>query len=578
MKLFLRDYLLSLKEDGELDQFIVRLLRELNIVPLTTPQKGRQFGVDIAAVGPDFEKRNKPQTLFLFVVKQGNITRTNWDGKETDIRASLNEILDVYLPNHRPVAYKKLPVKIILATNGEIKQNAFPNWSSYTNQHTKQNLQYDFWGTDKLTGLAEQTQFPESLFPENVFSLLRRTMTLLVDEAYDYRHYYEMIEAILQSNATPTANEMVKKLRLLNSTYAMIVQLAIQEGNTKPAVVIGERLILKVWEWISARKSESQLEVVGAVIEILEQKITIDRHYFDKVADACAVENGLFFSGFLDENEYAFTCFEQIGLLSTFGHEILWIANAFSSNPDSFQRAVDHWHEAQVIAQTLANLIKQNPGALYPKLDEHCIEINMGMLLLLHTERIDEAKEWLNQLVNYLYYIFRFSGFLPLFRTDYEKLANWKHAPGAKASIDSSILITVLAEWSVILKESDIYENLRTIVLENFSEVNLQLWFPDEETNAVICNQNALHTGASRTDIKLKEKMLDFEMEMAEERALFGAEREISFVKEGFHFIGMYAFRHFRTYVMPNYWRDWLNTTFCFNVPDKNEDTGEAQT
>lgn len=577
MKLFIRDYLLSLKEDGELDQFIVRLLRELSIVSITTPQKGRQFGVDIAAIGPDFQKKKRPQTLFLFVVKQGNITRSNWDGKETDVRASLNEILDVYLPNHRPVAYKKLPVKIILVANGEIKQSVFPNWASYINQNSKRNLQYDFWGTDMLTELAEQTQFPESLFPENVFSLLRRTMTLLADEAYDYRHYYEMVEAILKTNSNPSLDEMVKKLRLLNSTYAMIVQLAIQEGNTKPAVVIGERMVLKVWEWITTTEKESQKEVVGAVIEILEQKVMIDRVYFDKVADSFTVENGLFFSGFMDENEYALTCFEQIGILATYGHEILWLANAFSGNANTFPRAVCHWNEAQVIAQALANLVQQNPGAWYPKLDEHCIEINMAMLLLLHTERNDEAKQWLNQLINYLYYVFRFSGFLPLFKTDYEQLANWKHAPGAKASVESSILITVLADWCVILKAHELYENLRGIVTENFPEVNLQIWFPDEETNAVICSQNALHTGSSKTSITLPENILEYEMEMAEERALFGVEREISFVKEGFHFIGMYAFRHFRTYVMPNYWRDWLNTSFCFNTQEKKEELPATQ-
>ena len=401
MKLFIRDYLLSLKEDGELDQFIVMLLRELSIIPITTPQKGRQFGVDIAAIGPDFQKKKRPQTLFLFVVKQGNITRSNWDGKETDVRASLNEIIDVYLSSHRPVTYKKLPVKIILVTNGEIKQNAFPNWASYINQNSKRNLQYDFWGTDMLTDLAEQTQFPESLFPEQVFSLLRRTMALLADEVYDYRHYYEMIDSIIGSNSNPSTNEMIKKLRLLNSTYAMVVQLAIQEGNTKPAVVIGERLVLKVWKWITTTKTESQREVVGAVIEILEQKVMIDRVYFDKVADSFNVENGLFFSGFMDENEFALTCFEQIGIIASYGHEILWLANAFSGNQNNFQRAVYHWNEAQVIAQALANLVQQNSGSWYPKLDEHSIENNMGLLLLFHTERFEEAKQWLNQLINF---------------------------------------------------------------------------------------------------------------------------------------------------------------------------------
>ena len=153
MKLVLRDYLLSLKEDGELDAFIVRLIRELDLIPLTIPQRGRQYGVDISAVGPDFDKANHEQTLFLFVIKQGNITRANWDAVETGVRTTLNEILDVYLVNHVPIECKTYPVKIVLSTNGEIKSNVWTNWVNYTNQNSKSGISFEFWGTDKLADL-----------------------------------------------------------------------------------------------------------------------------------------------------------------------------------------------------------------------------------------------------------------------------------------------------------------------------------------------------------------------------------------------------------------------------------------
>jgi hypothetical protein len=140
MKSILRDYLLSLREDGELDAFVVRLIRELDLIPFSTPQRGRQHGVDVAAAGPDFENPSKQLTVFLFVIKQGNITRTNWDAAETGVRSTLNEILDIYLVTLIPDEYKHLPVKIILITNGEIKQTAWINWVNYTKQHSKEKL------------------------------------------------------------------------------------------------------------------------------------------------------------------------------------------------------------------------------------------------------------------------------------------------------------------------------------------------------------------------------------------------------------------------------------------------------
>jgi len=62
----------------------------------------------------------------------------------------------------------------------------------------------------------------------------------------------------------------------------------------------------------------------------------------------------------------------------------------------------------------------------------------------------------------------------------------------------------------------------------------------------------------------LPENHLEYIMEMVEERVLFTAESELSFVKYGFNSLGFLTFRHFRTYVFPNFWRSLLSSLFCF--------------
>ena len=77
MKLLLSDYVGSLKERGELDAILPDLLSELGFHVISRPAIGvAQRGVDIAAVGKDDDGVRK---LFLFSVKAGDLTRSEWD-------------------------------------------------------------------------------------------------------------------------------------------------------------------------------------------------------------------------------------------------------------------------------------------------------------------------------------------------------------------------------------------------------------------------------------------------------------------------------------------------------------------
>ncbi len=73
MKLVLRQYLSDIRERGELDAILPALLSELGFNVLSRPGRGmRQYGVDVAAIGPDENDQNK-QKLFLFTVKAGDL-------------------------------------------------------------------------------------------------------------------------------------------------------------------------------------------------------------------------------------------------------------------------------------------------------------------------------------------------------------------------------------------------------------------------------------------------------------------------------------------------------------------------
>ena len=53
MNFLTSEYLALLKEDGELDTLLIDILNSKGFIPISKPQKGRQYGVDIAAIGID---------------------------------------------------------------------------------------------------------------------------------------------------------------------------------------------------------------------------------------------------------------------------------------------------------------------------------------------------------------------------------------------------------------------------------------------------------------------------------------------------------------------------------------------
>lgn len=72
MRFILSEYITLLKEDGELDTLITDLLVGMKITPISIPQRGRQHGVDIAAVGIDPDDGKKKNVFVCCKTKKSN--------------------------------------------------------------------------------------------------------------------------------------------------------------------------------------------------------------------------------------------------------------------------------------------------------------------------------------------------------------------------------------------------------------------------------------------------------------------------------------------------------------------------
>ena len=253
MKLIIKEYLSLLKESKELDSLIPELLLAMGHEVISKPQTGtRQYGVDVASVAKDKDGKQK---VFLFTIKRGDFGRSDWDnGTLQAVRPSLNEIIDSYIPKKLSSDNKLLVKKIILATGGDKKQEIEDNWDGYIESNSKPNeIEFEFWGGDKLAIEIEKYIFNEYIIPKEQRSLFRKTLALIGDTDYDLRDYYKFLDEILFNNKLEEKpdKEKLKALRLVYLSLNIVVHWSKSENNIKHGLLATERTLLNLYEFLS---------------------------------------------------------------------------------------------------------------------------------------------------------------------------------------------------------------------------------------------------------------------------------------------------------------------------------------
>jgi hypothetical protein len=258
IRLIVQEYLGLLKESKELDELLPILLAAVGLINVSGAQPGtRQYGVDVAAVGKDQDGKKK---LFLFVIKCGDISRSTWTNGRQALRPSLEEIKDVYLPTHVPPEYKKLQIKVVVVTNGELKQELQLTYSQYCSRWISQTkAELVTWAGDTLAELIERNLLDEFVFPAPGRSALRRALSTLDNPALSVEHFESFFQSFCDAHRLRGLTKARLKKEVVKTLWACTLGLAIYcrwaetEGNVRPALLASERAVLIAWDFL--RKS-----------------------------------------------------------------------------------------------------------------------------------------------------------------------------------------------------------------------------------------------------------------------------------------------------------------------------------
>jgi len=564
MKLVLKEYLASIRESGELDILVADLLLNMHIEPLSEPQKGvRQYGVDIAAVGvdPDDDK----QKLFLITLKAGDITRRDWDGGHpTDVRPSLNEIKDVYLTRRIDASRQHLPKKIILCCGGMLKQEVDINWKAYSEKNRDiGHLDYALWTGDTLTLLIEEYFMDEYLFPRKNQSLMRKALALLDQNEQEPVFFYMLIDQILfesnlpQNSSPKSYKKYHKVLRLLHLCLNVLWRWALDVENTRPALLSAERTLLKTWDFLRQHDLLDHPSSQKIFTQLYEKYLESSLIYAERIHPACLIEDGLAnFSNVAETIEYPLRVFEVIGFLSILGISQIYKIQekARGARTSCKPKVVD----------TLLELLKNNSITSTPRYDGHSIEVASAILLLTQTNHHDEALNWMNELCLNITNAYELRNYFPISTDNYEDLIDLEFGQNLPPEhlMNLSTLLPMIAEWYAIIGNQEEYSKFRETVNNSCKNIDLQIWYPDIDTESLIYSKFAARqTGVTCISISLPEDLDKLRETIRTRFQEYSSVSQLSCITHNFPVLSLIASRHYRTPVIPDTWQRLISET-----------------
>lgn len=575
MKLVFRQYLASLRERRELDAVLPDLLSELGYTVLSRPSIGtRQYGVDIAALGP--RDAAGKQRLYLFSLKQGDLTRADWDGTPQALRSSINDIIDVYIPTRIPPAHRAREIVICLCFGGEIQEAVRDNVTLFTQAQTKPGRSFEEWNGDYLAGLLVEGILREHLLDPQLRTHFQKAVAMVDEPDVALKHFATLIRKLCATEET-TPKQRTTILRQLYICLWVLFVWARDAGNLEAPYRASERVLLQAWPLVQGdvAKSSKASEEIGAAYADL-----VDLHF--RIWEALIGEKVLPFV----ETEHAISVavdsaapadvnlklFETLGRMAMRGLWMLWAKSGTSPLPE--HKADWDSPEATALAQQIIFLIRTNPILLTPIADSQAVDIAIALLFLSMMGNWNAgARNYAEGLVQRVTYAYRTHNRYPTIHDDYRSLIQHpRERTNAyrEAETKGSTLFPLLGIWVSSLGPADAARFFPQFAAEKLNHCNCQFWLPGTDSEAKLYTGDT-HHGVALCNVPITEDGEDAMRVLAAETGRGSPFKSLSAVKLGHWPIVALACRHYRLPLPPDLWLPVIQALRAPRKPARSE-------
>lgn len=572
MRLIISQFLRTLRERDEFDSLLPDLLLAMGYVPLAKPQTGvRQFGVDQAAVGKS--PTDGENELILFVIKKGDLGRRDWDNPEpTSIRSSLNEVLDVYLTKMIPPEYSSYRKVVVLATTGDLKQEIEFNWTSYKEQNA-QKASFEFWGADKVSDLIELHMLDENLFAAEDWSDLRKALALAADPEYDFQDFNRLLLRQLGMNAKGitidsdvNTKQLKKAFKRVHLAALICAHWANVDGDSRKALWIMERTLLWSWHRVMLLEHKEQKQFISIVAAMRFSHAEAGAKYFQVIGSHLSVKDAM--AGYGSEGaSFSVVLFEHIGQISTLGLACVFEPGKTDEDKQRCASNID------ALADGLCALLENHEASASPRLDNHIIDISLGLMFLLLAGRTEAAQFWLAHIAVRLDFCFNSRSGFPVGTDSLEDLVDLQVTPTERLIanlMQTSWCLATIAAWCAMLGMDKHYALLAKGASDTYKDVCAQLWHPTADWTQYWYFGGVLATGNSEAPYALP---LDA-AEMRQRMQSFLAIDEYNWPEGspsravGIFILDFIACRHFRVPVPASMWYRFLEMQVQFSADE----------
>ncbi|WP_444894029.1 hypothetical protein [Microbulbifer sp. TRSA001] len=509
MKIIVREYLASLRERGELDSLLPDLLSEMGLVVFSRPGIGvRQYGVDVGAYGSLFGGEEK---VYLFSVKAGNIDRKTWSGDSPqDLKPSLDEIIDVYVQTHLPAEYQGKPVEICICFGGEVREDVRLNLSAYQAKNTKDNISFSEWGGEKLAGYIEDNLLKEELLPDDCRRLLRKSLSMIDEPDSAYKYFKSLVTALSETKEL-SPKKTVTAARQIYLCFWILYAWCREEDNLESAYRSGELCLLHLWDVgkpFLGKKNKESSAIQLTILYMQTYYLNVCEAYFEdkilphtkkKYALSAAVSP----TCFLDVN---LKMFDLIGRMAMFGIWGYFLRDRLPGEEEDQGQRKELEALTGKMDVSIKELIKNNPVLLTPIKDDQAIDVFIAIwFLALNGRNAGFIHEWLDEMINGISWQFVTNKNYPCILNDYYQLLEHpvRDKEGYKEEVTAgSIFYPYIASFAAIFGFERVYQSIQELIKNHLEHCNLQVWFPDEETEVQLYKNINVH-GATMSHVAI---------------------------------------------------------------------------
>ncbi|VVO59167.1 hypothetical protein [Pseudomonas fluorescens] len=557
MKLMIRDYLASLKERDELDAVLPDLLSELGFNVYSRPQRGTsQLGVDIAAIGKDDDGEKK---LFLFSVKQGDLTRQDWDGNPQALRSSLDEILDAYIPHRIPNRYKDLRIVICLAFGGDVNEQVREKLTGFIDRNTSAKIAFDEWNGDKIAGMILRGILREEILPKPLRSSFQKAVAMVDESDVSYEHFSRLAKNLSKAGVV-SGKARVRSARQLNICLWILFVWARSAGNIESPYRASELALLTTWELLRPTLGSNgrELKALSIVVrQLIELHLTISMEFIEqRVLPYTQIPHGISMvtgsRSSLDVNLALFEVLARIGLAGLWLH---WLGERSDEANKDYKDQISR--RVVQLTQMGLELIRNNPILFLPITDRQGTSIALFLQLWL-VSGLDSTgvTSWLQEMAKRLTFTIYTRGRYTTSLSDYRDLAEHPRDRSDdyfKEATAGSTVVPLIAVWLHTLGATEAVEALSRLARNELKHCTLQLWLPDASSEEKLYTGDNSH-GRALCGLPLDKGGQKLLATIAEACNMNADLQNLSPVKSGFWPVIMVACHHYDLPIPPGFW------------------------